>query len=132
MKMKAMMLAAIGGAAGTVLRYMFTFVLPQQPFAFATLAANLGGSFLLALLTAMWAGRILDEKLKPLLGTGFCGGFTTMSAFAGEFYYYVSMEMILYSAVYLSVSLLGGLGMGVWGYAAGKKFIKLWREGEQS
>lgn len=46
-----------------------------------TLAVNILGSFVLGTLTA---GLTSDPALLTLVGTGFCGAFTTFSSFAFE------------------------------------------------
>lgn len=72
---------ALGGAAGSVLRYgvQKTF---NASFPFGTLLVNVIGCFLIGML---WATlRHEDEEKRLLLMTGFCGGFTTFSAFTLE------------------------------------------------
>ncbi|MCW2790937.1 MAG: hypothetical protein JWO76_35 [Nocardioides sp.] len=71
------LLVALGAAVGAPLRYLAGHWLDGR-FPWGTLLANVAGSFLLGLFTAMSLG----EHALALLGTGFCGGFTTYSAFA--------------------------------------------------
>ena len=71
------LLVALGAALGAALRYLAGHWLDGR-FPWGTLLANLAGSFLLGLFSAL----SLDEAAFALLGTGFCGAFTTYSAFA--------------------------------------------------
>jgi len=71
------LLVALGGAAGSSLRYVIAQRWDDR-LPTGTLAVNVLGSFLLGLLAAM----SVSGQLAALLGTGFCGGFTTYSAFA--------------------------------------------------
>lgn len=72
-----------GGCTGGLARYALTLALPASSYAWpwAVLLANVGGAFvlglLLVLLLEVWPGTTL---VRPFLGTGFCGGFTTMSS----------------------------------------------------
>ncbi len=66
---------ALGGAAGSVARYLSLIAVPAP---WGTLGVNVLGSFLMGLLFVP-AGR---AGLSPLLLTGFLGGFTTFSAFS--------------------------------------------------
>lgn len=87
-----MLLIMLGGAVGSYLRYLVgEWVAGQtwsREFPVATLIVNVTGSFLLAA-----AAVIIFERLPAghhdwylLLGTGFCGGYTTFSTFAVETY----------------------------------------------
>lgn len=71
------LLVALGAAVGAPLRYAvaqrWDSDLPR-----GTLAVNVLGSALLGLLSAL----SLSGDATALLATGFCGGFTTYSAFA--------------------------------------------------
>ncbi len=67
---------AIGGAIGSVLRYL-TIAAIGAPF--ATLAVNVTGSFAMGALFVALASR---TSLSPFLMTGILGGFTTFSAFS--------------------------------------------------
>lgn len=83
----AALAVALGGGVGSLLRFGLSRALPTHGHAFpmATLVTNLGGSFLLGALvvalTEIWAPHPL---LRPLLGTGLLGGFTTFSTFAED------------------------------------------------
>lgn len=71
------LLVALGAAIGAPLRYLAGHWLDDR-FPWGTLLANVAGSFLLGLFTAM----TLDDHALAFLGTGLCGAFTTYSAFA--------------------------------------------------
>ena len=79
----ALIMVAIGGAAGSVLRYL-TSVLALAwlgpAFPWGTLAVNAIGSFIIGAL----AGADVEGGARLLLVTGFLGGFTTFSAFSLE------------------------------------------------
>ena len=72
------LLVALGAALGAPLRYAVASHLDADRFPRGTLAVNVAGSFLLGLVVAAGA----SGGWLALLGTGFCGGFTTYSAFA--------------------------------------------------
>ena len=83
----ALALVAAGGAAGTAARYgLSQAVHPWGAWPAATFLVNLAGAFLLGLLLEALARRGPDHgrrrQLRLLLGTGFCGAFTTYSALA--------------------------------------------------
>lgn len=70
-----MLYVALGGALGASARYAVSVAVPSP---WATLAVNVAGCFLAGWLSpAGGPGRLL-------LVTGFCGGFTTFSAFGVE------------------------------------------------
>lgn len=73
-----LLLVAVGAAVGAPLRFLCASALDSGRFPFGTLLVNVSGSFLLGLLVGTGAA---GDRLA-LLGTGFCGGFTTYSAFA--------------------------------------------------
>ncbi|THG31854.1 fluoride efflux transporter FluC [Naasia lichenicola] len=79
-------LVALGGAVGTLTRYLIQQAVPPTGFPVATMAINIVGAFLLGLLLATLARRGDDSgsrrSLRLLLGTGLLGGFTTYSALA--------------------------------------------------
>ena len=81
--MTSLALVAIGGAAGSVLRYL-TSVLALAwlgpAFPWGTLAVNAIGSLVIGAM----AGADLEGQARLLLVTGFLGGFTTFSAFSLE------------------------------------------------
>jgi len=81
-------LVAIGGLFGSIARYWLAGVvqdLTNHGFPTGTLAVNVLGSFVIGLVMVLSLERgLLDDELRVLLATGFCGGFTTMSTFSYE------------------------------------------------
>lgn len=75
---------AAGGAAGALGRWSVSGLAPDgQVFPWGTLAVNVVGCFLLAVLATLPAVR--DRALLAVgLGPGLLGGFTTLSAYAEE------------------------------------------------
>ena len=82
------LLVAAGGLVGCVLRYWLSGVVQRVgdgSFPTGTLAVNVLGSFLIGAVMALSLERgAIDDELRILLTTGFCGGFTTMSTFSYE------------------------------------------------
>lgn len=82
----AWLYVALGGAAGSLLRYAAGQALgPARPGAFPwhTFAVNVAGSLLLGLVVAL-VPRDDPHHLRALLAVGFCGGLTTFSTFGYE------------------------------------------------
>ena len=81
-------LVALGGVVGCVARYWLSGVvqrLGDHGFPSGTLAVNILGSLIIGVVMTLSLERgVLDERLRILLTTGFCGGFTTMSTFSYE------------------------------------------------
>lgn len=77
------LLVALGGAAGSVLRWACSRWLNAPLYPYGTFAVNIIGSFLIGMLFALFS-KEADEQKRLLLITGFCGGFTTFSAFSLE------------------------------------------------
>ena len=71
------LLVALGAAVGATLRFHVAHLLDDR-FPRGTLLVNVAGSFVLGLLV----GAEVSADGLALLGTGFCGGLTTYSAFA--------------------------------------------------
>lgn len=79
----ALLLVGLGGALGSMLRYlvsMTAFTLLGAAFPWGTLVVNVIGSAVIGAVAA--AG--LDGQLRVLLVAGFLGGFTTFSAYSLE------------------------------------------------
>jgi CrcB protein len=72
----------VGGCLGGAARYAATSAgrAPSGGFPWATFAVNTSGAFVLAAVIVAAAGRGRSRYLRPLLGTGFCGAFTTFSS----------------------------------------------------
>lgn len=78
---------ALGGTFGAAAREGLVLAMPDAgPVPWAVFLVNLAGAFVLGFLyeelaRPRWAGT-RGAKLRLLLGTGFCGGFTTYSTLA--------------------------------------------------
>lgn len=112
-------LLAVGGGAGANARYWLGAwvrgVQGECAFPWATFAINVSGSAALGVIAALCANHP-DESRKNwllLLGTGFCGGFTTFSTFSLETLELMRAGRTGTAAVYALGSVAAGL-LGVW------------------
>ena len=100
-------LVAVGGALGAVLRWILAPSPDAEGVPWGTLGVNLLGSFLLGVMTVMLAEAILSREHAVALGTGLLGAFTTMSTFAVEVVRMVDGGDRLVAAGYLLATLVG-------------------------
>ena len=107
-----LLLVALGGAGGSVLRYMLSNI--NTSFPWGTFAVNVLGSFLIGLLVGLMSKGVLSPEMKLLLVTGFCGGFTTFSTFANESFSMMKAGDVLLTALYVGASVIIGI-LAVWG-----------------
>lgn len=81
--LKEALLAGAGGFAGSACRYVVSTLMAGaawiHPLSAGTLTVNIAGSFLVGLFMAL-----LHGQWYFLAVAGFCGGFTTFSAFSAE------------------------------------------------
>jgi CrcB protein len=112
----ASLLVLGGGAVGSWLRLMtgrlwLAAIGPVAATAFpwATLTANILGSFCMGLLVG-WLARhgSAGETWRLLLGVGLLGGYTTFSSFALEFALFVERGTLGMAALYVGVTLAAG------------------------
>ena|SRR5688572_5333210 len=86
--LKPILLVALGGAIGSVARYLCQkwFSLHYtSPFPWGTFIVNASGCFLIGLFWGIsFKSFAANENWKLFLMTGLCGGFTTFSAFTLE------------------------------------------------
>ena len=83
---KQVLLVFLGGGVGSALRFLIAKNLnPLSPIPLGTLLVNFSGSLFIGFILGL---GLKQEMLSPnttlLLATGFCGGFTTFSAFSFE------------------------------------------------
>lgn len=82
-------LAAIGagGALGSLARYGLSVTLPHSrgQFAISTFVINVSGCLLIGVLMAVITGATSPHRLlRPFLGVGILGGYTTFSTYATD------------------------------------------------
>lgn len=116
---------AAGGAVGTAAREGLSLAIPTiGGFPIAVFGINVVGAFLLGLLLDTLARRGADEGrrrvLRLLLGTGFCGGFTTYSSLATATAVLLSTGAAGTGVPYAAATVLAG-GLASWaGIACGQ------------
>ena len=119
--MKAILLIGLGGGLGSILRYgvgVWSQKIGWAPFPLGTVLVNLIGSLLIGVIYG-WIDKQsipVSQDLQFLAIIGFCGGFTTYSAFSYDTL--LLMEKGHYSTAigYVLVTLLAGWLLVYLGY----------------
>ena len=117
---------AIGGAAGSVLRYLITVwmkhVTAQVPV--ATLLINVTGCFLLGLFARTLNASGSSPVIRVALTVGFCGGFTTFSTFSAEFVTLVQEGRVARALAYVLTSVVVGILATASGLLVGSRLMQ--------
>jgi len=112
----------IGGCAGGVARYALDKNWPAGAgdFPWAIFSINTSGAFVLSLVIVIAADVLPSRYLRPLLGTGFCGAFTTFSSIVVTFDELVAHHHPGVAVGYLAASIGAGLAAAWLGLVAGR------------
>lgn len=121
---------ALGGAAGSLLRYGVTLWAAERfggAFPWGTLLVNLAGCFLYG---AIWSAaeewKLLSPALRVTLLTGFLGGLTTFSSFGFDCTSMLVKKDPTSFLVNVGLQMVGGC-TAVW---LGWTLVDVWRRGE--
>ncbi len=125
--MKSLLFIALGGSLGALARYFIALAFSREHavvFPWGILLVNCLGCLLIGLVYAFILYQsLVDKNLSLFLVTGFCGGFTTFSTFSYDLFSMLSAGRFTDGAIYLTLSVLGGLACVFLGLLAGKYFI---------
>ena len=121
--MKNILLVFVGGGIGSVFRYVLStfFTASANTFPYATLIVNISGSLLIGILTGIFISEsAANESWKLLLIAGFCGGFTTFSAFSKESFVMIQQQQYGMLALYVLLSVVVCIGAAATGFFIAK------------
>ncbi|MHB8875773.1 MAG: fluoride efflux transporter CrcB [Myxococcaceae bacterium] len=117
----------LGGAVGTGARYLlsgWTLRVLGPAFPYGTLAVNVLGSFLLAVLMVVGLhSTALSPTMRLVLTTGVMGGFTTYSTFSYESMRYFQDGAWLIGALNIGVTVLACLAACLLGWSGGRWLV---------
>lgn len=110
--MKLVLLVGVGSFIGGTLRYLATQFIQNKflsAFPYGTLGVNIAGCFLIGLVFGLSEKTNLGAEWRLFLAAGFCGGFTTFSAFSNETLALLRDGQFWSAALYVIASVFWGL-----------------------
>ena len=116
--MITLLAVSAASAVGAPTRYLLDRAIATRrasTLPLGTMAINLTGAFLLGLLTGLAAHHGMPKQALVVLGTGFCGAYTTFSTFSYETMRLVEDGSIAEAAANVAVSLVAGMGAAALG-----------------
>ena len=111
---------ALAGGVGAVARFVLDGLVRSRLaswFPVGTVVVNVTGSFVLGLVTGLALAHVVPEELRLVVGTGFCGGYTTFSTASFETVRLVEQRRVgaaLLNGVGTLVVTVGVAGLGLW------------------
>jgi CrcB protein len=115
MNMKAIILVAVGGAIGSLLRYAVAVWMREWTiggFPWHTFTVNIIGCLLIGILFSWSVQPSFMEEIRWFLMIGILGGFTTFSSFGLEAFDLIKQQKTTLAMLYvISTNLLGILAV---------------------
>ena len=110
---------ALAGGVGAVARFMLDGLVRYRVASFpvGTVLVNVTGSFVLGVVTGLTLAHVVPEELRLVVGTGFCGGYTTFSTASFETVRLVEQRRVgaaLLNGVGTLVVTVCVAGLGLW------------------
>lgn len=113
---RTILLIGLGGGIGSIFRYLTTIIVNKyysNAFPLATFIINMIGCLLIGVFMGFIEKGFPNDNYKHLFVTGFCGGYTTFSAFAYENSTLISNQNTFIAFTYIAASVIAGL-LFVW------------------
>ncbi len=127
--MNGVVLVAIGGGLGSILRYLTSGLAARWlglDFPYGTLIVNVVGSFLIGVVQALAEeASVMPEPARLFLSAGVMGGFTTYSAFSYETVRLVELDAFGRALANVVITTLVCIGVCVLGIATGRYVLSL-------
>ncbi len=110
--MKAIFLVAMGGAIGSVLRYLVAIFIKNiyvGEFPWHTFTVNVLGCLVIGFIFSCSLQNSSFENIRLLLMVGILGGFTTFSSFGLEAFNLIKQQQFFLSITYILASNIFGI-----------------------
>ena len=111
---------ALAGGIGAVARFVLDGLVRDRfgsTFPLGTVLINVTGSFVLGVVTGLFLGQVVPDEWQFVVGTGFCGGYTTFSTASFETVRLVEQRrpgLALLNAVGTLVTTVVAATLGLW------------------
>ncbi|VVD96244.1 fluoride ion transporter CrcB [Pandoraea pneumonica] len=121
---------SVGAALGALLRWLLSVqlnaILPTMPL--GTLAANLGGGYLIGIAVAVFSQfPSIPSEWRLLIVTGFLGGLTTFSTFSAEVTTLLREGQLGWASMTVVTHVAGSLVMTLLGMASATYLVQWMR-----
>lgn len=102
----------VGGGFGSLTRFLISERIPfHEGFPWATFLSNMLATLLLGIVMWLNHAGFKNDWLLPLLGIGFCGGFSTFSTFSAESVQLLQQGAYGYFTLNVLLSFITGFGI---------------------
>ena len=115
---------SLGAIVGAIARFLITHYSTEftqgHAFPCGTLIVNVAGCFLVGYILT-WTADHDHDRWRLLMATGFCGAFTTFSAFAYEsmaYWHQGKIGYFLLNLMMTNVFCMAGVMLGIWFHGA--------------
>lgn len=117
----------LAGGLGTGARYGLTLLVESWPvardFPLGTLLINVSGALLLSFVATWVLTNHANPDARLILGTGFCGGYTTFSTFALESDALMAQGRWTAASLYIGGNLVLGFGAVLLGRVLALRYL---------
>ena len=115
----------LGGGLGSILRYLLSKQLNPvfDNFYLGTFTVNMVGSLLIGFFIGLELKYLISKPYLLLLVTGFCGGFTTFSAFAFENFVLLKEGQMTSAFLTIGLSVILGILFVIFGFFLAKQLF---------